>query len=620
MNKTFQIAYYIAVLLFLNQTLFAQPGEEVLKSFSKAEKHLQLDNFEEALEIYLVVLDEVPENAMANYRVGECYMNLLGKERKALPYLEKAVLQIDENFKSGSLKETGAAPKAWFYLGDAYHRDENPEKASEAYSMYMGYISEDKKEQAMVRERIIGLGVAIDEERNPSSDVLLTNLGSKINSKFSEYSIVFSGDEKTRVFSRYEKKKDIIFVSYKNEFGGWSDPVDISDQIGSQGDMYATALNYEGTELYLILLTPYDADIYYSTLNDGEWTYAENVGRSVNSKYIESNASISADGNTLYFSSDRANSIGGFDIYTSTRTDGKWSKAENLGEVINSKENEESPFISNDSQTLYFSSDRPGSIGRMDIYLSKRLDDGWGVPENMGLPYNSVEDDVSFVFYDKYNKGYIGRDLPGGFGKLDLYMTQSGIDRQREISDFMASRKPKEEPKEQVSEPVVAAAIASEVMVPDPLPEQVPEPAPEPEPILETPKEEVVVAAIIPDKEEEKEEVIIGVVEKKAEETRIVREPPVSKPVVPQTSVTTFEELDYTIQFLALIFPKRQSSYRGLDPSKIRRIEGGDGFTRYIYGTYNSREEALNDLRVIFKHGYDDAFIRKTSEINNFGE
>lgn len=173
---------------------------------------------------------------------------------------------------------------------------------------------------------------------------------------------------------------------------------------------------------------------------------ASNLGRNVNSKYIESSASISADGNTLFLPATVLEGWSGFDLYYSTKAEGKWDKAQGIGEVVNSKSNEESPFITESGNALYFSSDRSGSIGRMDIYLSTREGNGdnWTAPENLGMPYNSVEDDIAFRFYNQYNKGYLARDLPGGFGKLDIYLIQSGADRQREMADYIKSQKPKE--------------------------------------------------------------------------------------------------------------------------------------------------------------------------------
>lgn len=634
MGRLYHIQYLFLLQLLFVCNVYSQINDETKSQFHKAEKYIDLEKYQEALDIYLVVLDAVPDNSNINYRVGQCYINLLGQERLALPYLKKAVTNIDEDYKPGDINNPGAPPHAFLLLGDAYHRDEDMKQASIAYHKYRAYMSDDDKALKVVSERIMALGVSQGEVRDHARDVVLSNMGDKVNSKSSDYNIVFSGDEKTMVFTRYDKRRDVIFASYL-ENGSWSIPVDISDQIGSQGDMYASALSYDGKELYVILLTAYDADIYVSEFRSGQWQYADNVGKGVNSKYIESNASISSDGKTLYFSSDRASGVGGFDIFYSTRNESVWSRAENLGEGINTKSNEESPHITNNGKTLYFSSDRPGSIGRMDVYFTRLNGDTWGVPENMGMPFNSVEDDISFKYYEKYRKGYIARDLPGGLGKLDLYLIQAGADRQREMQDYMASLappKPVEEPIDTTTYLVAADTIS------EPLSNAEEEVSIESEvSTSEVPVVPVVVAVAVVDEsvndavEEpimaEPEEMVVPepepvYVELKEPESEPIQEQTseIVVPVVSEVSDSKTFEGSYTVQILALIYPKKQIDFKGLERNKIREFEGDDGYTRYIYGQYNSEEEARLALRDVFKHSFNDAFIRRTTDINNFHE
>lgn len=641
-----KISFIIFFLTAVN--VLAQEESNIKSDFHKAENYLEQAKYEEALPLYLQVLETAGTNSNFNYRVGQCYINILGQERKALAYLEKAVVEIDEDYKADRIERTGASPEAWLLLGDAHLRDENLEEASKAYHKYREYVADDEEELQIVSDRIMALGINQGEVRDHAKDVVLSNLGNTINSKSSDYNIIYSGDEKTMVFTRYEKRSDIIFASYFRD-GSWTTPIDISAQIGSEGDMYATDLSYDGTELYLVMLTAYDADLYVSKFENGEWQYANNIGKSVNSKYIESNASVSADGKTLFFSSDRAASIGGFDIFYSTREskDDLWSKAENLGEVINTKSNEESPHITTNGKTLYFSSDRTGSIGRMDIYYSRLVGDAWGVPENMGMPYNTVDDDVSFKYYEKYRKGYIARDLPGGFGKLDLYLIQSGADRQHELQDYMASLKkstPEPEPEQVavVEDTLVVEPIANDAVVDveeEPLTSLEQENEEVESPTLPVvPVVAVTAAAVVADNvNTEPEELVVVEPEPVKEEPEVVEETiamveeePVTEPEpepiavvvetpVPVTVESNYEfEGSYTVQILALIYPKRQIDFRGLDMQMIREIKGSDGYTRYTYGQYNSSVEAREALKRVFASDFHDAFIRSTDDIDNF--
>lgn len=604
--------------------LWSQDEDVLKQSFNRAESFVKQNKYADALPLYQQVQAGGVDHANLNYRIGLCYMNMLGQERYALSFLEKGSKEIAEDYKGSDWRNTGAAPEVLLLLGDAYHRNENLEQASVSYHKYRSYVVYDEKQLQEVNSRIMALGISQGEVRDHARDVALTNLGAQINSKASDYNIVFSGDEKTRVFTRYDKRQDIIYASYFKD-GSWSEPENIGEQVGSEGNMYATALSYNGTELYLVMLTAYDADLYVSTFDGSKWQYAENLGKNVNSKYIESNATVSADGQTLYFSSDRALSKGGFDIFYSQREGNDWSKAKNLGEAINTKANEESPHITNNGQTLYFSSDRKGSIGRMDIYYSRLEGESWGAPENLGMPYNSVEDDISFKYYEKYRKGYVARDLPGGLGKLDLYLIQSGSDRQRELQDYMASLRPAEP---QVTEEDVVVDTVRPVS--EPIVVDVPEKEPviavvehvekTPVPVVAVPAGEAV--AVEEEKEIEKEEpIVVEVVEK----TPVVEEEiiPVKEVVVPVVKIPEpvaakqVKDGEYTVQILALIFPKRQIDFRGLDQLLVEEIPGTDGYTRYLYGRYDSEKEARKALRQVFSNDFSDAFIRLTSEINN---
>ncbi len=168
----------------------------------------------------------------------------------------------------------------------------------------------------------------------------------------------------------------------------------------------------------------YNCDICYSENINGTWTLIESIGENVNrNNSWESQPSITSDGNTLYFVSDREGGYGGYDIYI-TRKDstGTWSFPQNLGPVINSTGNEKSPFIHTDSQTLYFSSDGWMGLGGYDIFYSKlNEDDSWKIPKNIGYPINSQDDDVGFFVSTDGHYGYFASNKFEGFGGWDLY-------------------------------------------------------------------------------------------------------------------------------------------------------------------------------------------------------
>lgn len=157
-------------------------------------------------------------------------------------------------------------------------------------------------------------------------------------------------------------------------------------------------------------LDPYlNCDLFYSEYKDGQWSDIRNMGRAINgSDTWESQPSISADGNTLFFVSDRAGGFGGVDIYYSTRdANGNWKKAQNVGNVINTNRDEKTPFLHGDNKTLYYSSNGFTGLGGQDIYVSRLSDEGkWSKPVNLGYPINSEADDVGLFVSTLGNKAY----------------------------------------------------------------------------------------------------------------------------------------------------------------------------------------------------------------------
>jgi outer membrane protein OmpA-like peptidoglycan-associated protein len=182
--------------------------------------------------------------------------------------------------------------------------------------------------------------------------------------------------------------------------------------------LYYTVCKYNTNNTY------YNCDIYYSELVDGDWTPIKSVSDKINMPTTwESQPSISADGKTLYFVSDRPGGYGGYDIYKAMKNDnGEWSAPVNLGPTINSIGNEKSPFIHPDGKTLYFSSDGWLGMGGYDIFYSHLNDDGtWTKPVNIGYPINSPDDEVGFFVSTDGKKGYFASNKLKGPGGWDVY-------------------------------------------------------------------------------------------------------------------------------------------------------------------------------------------------------
>jgi len=165
-------------------------------------------------------------------------------------------------------------------------------------------------------------------------------------------------------------------------------------------------------------------DIFISyKLPDGSWTPAENMGPNINTEFWESSPSLSPDKKDLYFTSRRSDGNGAGDLWVSHRNNkGRWSPAENLGRTINTVGEESSPFIHPDNQTLYFTSDGLNGYGGSDLYVVRKdAKGGWGVPQNLGYPINTIDNEGSLVVTADGQTAYYASDKKGGKGGLDIY-------------------------------------------------------------------------------------------------------------------------------------------------------------------------------------------------------
>ena len=205
--------------------------------------------------------------------------------------------------------------------------------------------------------------------------------------------------------------------------GKWTPPVNISPDLQSDGDLYISCLSSDGKILFLSKDDNYSSDLYYSTFDGTKWSNAIKLNKNINTKYWESHAFISEDGQYLVFASDRPGGFGGLDIYISKKENGDWGTAVNIGLQINTPFNEDRPFLINKTRTLFFSSQDHNNIGGYDIFRSEMQTNGlWGNPQNLGYPLNTPDDNIFFMPVGNGKSGYFSIFKEAeGFGKEDIY-------------------------------------------------------------------------------------------------------------------------------------------------------------------------------------------------------
>jgi outer membrane protein OmpA-like peptidoglycan-associated protein/tetratricopeptide (TPR) repeat protein len=257
-------------------------------------------------------------------------------------------------------------------------------------------------------------------------DFKLKNLGSNINSTELEYLPSLTIDGKSLIFNR-RIKGDEDFYESKLVNNQWQPAVLLPGKINTQFNEGAHCISQDGEWLvftgcnYPEGLGSCDLFISYKQPN-GEWSEAENMGKPINSDAWESYPALSPDKKELYFASNRRDGIGGTDIWVSRFENGAWQKPLNLNTTINTKGDEDSPFMHADGTTFYFSSDGHKGFGSKDLFVTKReLFNLWTKPQNLGYPINTQDEETAMIVASNGNTAYYTSDKGTAENKLDLY-------------------------------------------------------------------------------------------------------------------------------------------------------------------------------------------------------
>ncbi|MGQ9621243.1 MAG: tetratricopeptide repeat protein, partial [Bacteroidales bacterium] len=405
--------------------LSAQLIGELKDNFYWGETYILYEEYKDALPIYQLLLKVNPKNSNYKYRIGQCLINIPGRKQEAVSYLEEAVKDINPKYKEGRFKETKAPLDAYYYLANAYRINNQLDKAIATYEIFKKNLNPKIYDTTIVNMQIESCRNAMELIKLPLY-VRKKNLGSPINDQYADINPVVSDDETIMVYNKSEPFQEALYFT-KKENNSWTTPVNIIPYLGLgfEDKNYATSISSDGRELYIYRAgTNYDGNIYVTRREENDkWSNLIRLNDNINTKYWESHAAITHNGNRLYFTSNRKGSYGGLDIYFSDRdSTGDWGIAKNIGPVINTKYNEESPFLGKDDKTLFFSSRGHFNVGGYDIFYSTLLDNGeWSIPLNVGYPLNTTDDDIFFYPLNEGYEAYYSMVEPEGYGSTDIY-------------------------------------------------------------------------------------------------------------------------------------------------------------------------------------------------------
>jgi outer membrane protein OmpA-like peptidoglycan-associated protein/tetratricopeptide (TPR) repeat protein len=407
-------------------------AQSTRKDLQTGNKLFNQENYRASIPYYERVIAKDPNNAQALFRAGVSYLSF--DKEKASDYIYKA-----QKLKPKVSKDVE------YWLGRVDHLNYN---FDEAITHYQAYNATLKKRNDTRREEVAQL---IQHSRNAKilfnspKDIFVKNLGPTVNTQYAEHSPVISSDDKTLIYTTRANpadipglqnragKKDIaadgeyyegIVETHRIDADNWEKPRSLAAALNSKGHDASDQLFDNDTKL-LMYRDDENGDVFVaSKQSGGDWGQPVKLNSNINSKQREGDAYITPDGLTLYFSTARYTEDGNIDLYYSTRTaGGDWGPAKSLGSTINTKEDDDSPYISRDGTTLYFSSKGHNTMGGYDIFASKYDSIGhkWGRPENMGYPINTPDDDSYYRLAPDGTYAYLSSYRIGGYGEKDIY-------------------------------------------------------------------------------------------------------------------------------------------------------------------------------------------------------
>ncbi|MBK8367399.1 MAG: PD40 domain-containing protein [Bacteroidetes bacterium] len=405
------------------------------KQMEKAELLYFEKNYKLPLPIYAKLRETHPNDVRLKYVYAICGLLIPGRQEICLDLLKEV---YEKNKKAAEID---------YFLAKANFLNYNFDEAIAGIATYKSKNKKLTPEQLKDCDQIVTYCNNAKLLVPQPVSVRIENMGNIINTAAAESSPCLTDDENVIIFTyKGEKSKgglqnafnqpNINGVYYEDVYtsskvnGVWKTPEEIKslNTINNEAVLF---LSNDGQKLFINIDSQQDdGDIYMSTLDKDVWGAPVKLVGDVNSKEWENNSSLSPDGKTLYFSSNRPGGFGGKDIYKSQLLpDGTWGKAKNLGDKINTALDEDAPFIHYDGRLLLFCSQGHNSIGGYDIFKTYMnvTDSTWSAAENMGCPINTPGDEIHYVLSPSGDNGYYGLGKVDGYGDFDIYKVEPGI-------------------------------------------------------------------------------------------------------------------------------------------------------------------------------------------------
>lgn len=433
--KFFFKVFLLFMLVQSSAKLFAQDPELAKIYLDQADQVYAeaKDAIEIAKDIYIQAAEADTMNIRANYMAGRLYLETVNRDYST-KYFER-VKRLDPKYRFN----------IDYLLGRGYQYGLEFEKALEYFNAYKRRLMANKSYRGADKTSVYDVNDRIEESQNAKeiigmpSSYTIENVGKDVNSTWPDYAPVLNEDETVLIFTSRRQEgntnEDVdkdnfyfedIYIS-KRKGVTWSTAKNIGQNINTPYHDSNLFLSSDGQTLY-IYSDEGNGDIYYSTENQNEeWSKPKPLEGRINSKgFSEQSIWVSEDNQFMMFASNRPGGYGGFDIYGCYIEDGEWKRPFNMGPEINTKADEDGPYMARDGVTVYFSSRGHKGFGGFDVFTTEYdpKQEKWKKPENLGYPVNTVDDEVYFHPTADGQRGYLASVREEGFGFTDIYMVK----------------------------------------------------------------------------------------------------------------------------------------------------------------------------------------------------
>ena len=397
------LLFFLLLSGYSKSQSYTSKNKKAIKLYTEARTLMGARSFDKAFDKLQLAVERDPNFAEAYLKLATIYRIRIQDSLQMTCYKE-VVSRHPKNSRFSS---------AWFYLGQYEFKSGNYKRSIEYLESYQNLTSLRGKYTSQSRLMIENSEFAIEYKINdfqfnprPLPDV--------VNQFNQQYFPVLTADQKTLIYVKREQNEEIM-MSEVDSAGNWTIPISISDNINSDYNEGTCSISADGRKLVFTSCMGRkgygSCDLFISTKVGEEWSLPKNMGKTINSAAWDSQPSLSADGRTLFFVSNRKGGYGKRDIYVSTLDDkGNWTKPLNIGGGINTSYDDISPFIHPNGQRLYFSTDGRLGFGSFDIYFSEKERGEWTKPINFGYPINTHNDEVSMYISSDGKKGFYSHE------------------------------------------------------------------------------------------------------------------------------------------------------------------------------------------------------------------